>query len=102
MPYITNERREDFDHALALLFDNMKCIIGGIQKGDVNYVISQIVIEYCKLKGISYGTCSDVTGLLNDVKIEFERRVVAPYEDKKIKENGDIYNRLDKSPGKTY
>jgi hypothetical protein len=102
MPYIIEKRRDYFDHALALMIDTIRCAEGEIQKGDLNYIISQMVIEYCKIKGISYSTCSDVTGLLNDVKVEFERRVVRPYEDKKIKENGDIYDRLQNKEGSKY
>jgi len=44
-----------------------------------------------KATGISYDNLSDITGVLNDVKTEFERKVVAPYEDEKITENGKIY-----------
>jgi hypothetical protein len=34
---------------------------------------------------------NDVVGALDGAKAEFQRRVVAPYEDKKIRENGDVY-----------
>jgi len=32
-----------------------------------------------------------VIGALEACKLEFYRRAVVPYEDKKIKENGDVY-----------
>jgi len=31
-------------------------------------------------------------GALEGAKLEFYRRVVVPYEEKKMKENGDVYN----------
>ena len=41
--------------------------------------------------GNSYATINDIIGALEGAKMEFYRRVVAPYEDEKIKENGDVY-----------
>lgn len=61
-------------------------------KGDLNYVMTRLSQEYIVFHGKSYNTLSDVTGMLNDVKTEFERKVVAPYEDMKIEENGGIYD----------
>ena len=44
---------------------------------------------------MSYKTCNDITGALINCEHEFYRRVVAPYEDKKIIENGDVYEKTD-------
>ena len=38
----------------------------------------------------SYSKIAMVTGVLENVKQEFYRRIAASYEDKKIVENGDI------------
>ncbi len=38
----------------------------------------------------SYSKLAVITGVLENVKQEFYRRVGEPYEDKKIRENGDI------------
>jgi len=40
--------------------------------------------------GKKYDTLSDVTGVLHDIVTEWDRTVVAPYEDLKIKQNGDV------------
>jgi hypothetical protein len=37
---------------------------------------------------------NDVVGALEGAKAEFQRIVVAPYEDKKMAENGDVYGFL--------
>lgn len=37
-----------------------------------------------------YGDLNEILGCLEATKQEFYRRVVAPYEDKKIAENGDV------------
>jgi len=42
-------------------------------------------------QGPSYQTINDIIGALEGAKMEFYRRVVVPYEDKKIKDNGDVY-----------
>jgi hypothetical protein len=57
--------------------------------GEVNYVISSIIWELFKYKR-SYTIGNNLIGVLECVKQEFYRRQLAPYEDKKIKENGDL------------
>lgn len=92
MPYIEQIAREDLDPAIEQLVEVLKTLtIGPVGKGDMNYTITQIVLAYVESHGKCYASLSDVTGVLNDVKVEFERRVMAPYEDEKIKENGDVY-----------
>lgn len=59
--------------------------------GELNYLITMTAIRYVQEKGLSYQTLNDVVGALDGAKAEFQRRVVAPYEDKKIRENGDVY-----------
>lgn len=60
--------------------------------GELNFVITCIVRDYFNRtdKG-NYQAINDVVGALEGAKLEFYRRVGAPYEDKKIKENGDVY-----------
>ena len=90
MPYIKKEKRHEINLDIQELINTLEEL--GYEKGDLNYSITLLVQFYIKHHGKSYNTLSDVTGVLNDVKTEFERRVVAPYEDKKIKENGDVYD----------
>lgn len=59
--------------------------------GELNYGFTVIAREYLKYKGTSYQTINDIIGALEGAKMEFYRRIAIPYEDTKIKENGDVY-----------
>jgi len=80
MPYITKERRRD-------LFS------GDFAKtpGELNYAITQLVLGYKIDDPPSYTYYNEVIGVLECVKLELYRRMVAPYEDKKREENGDVF-----------
>lgn len=59
--------------------------------GELNYAITKLCLDYIKRNGgMSYAIGNEVVGVLECAKLEFYRRKLAPYEDKKIKENGDI------------
>lgn len=60
--------------------------------GELNFCITVAVKEYLHRKGRCYQTMNDIVGALDGAKVEFQRVVVAPYEDLKIKENGKIYD----------
>lgn len=59
--------------------------------GELNFIISKYLDIYLWQHGKSYQTINDILGALEGAKMEFYRRVAAPYEDIKIKENGDVY-----------
>ena len=59
--------------------------------GELNYSITKLLIRYKTNHGLSYQTINDIVGACEGAKAEFQRRVVADYEDKKIRENGDVY-----------
>lgn len=81
MPYINAERRI--------------AILEGAEfpstAGELNYIFSKLAWEYFK-KNRNYQGINDIVGALEGAKAEFYRRVVVPYEDGKIAENGDVYN----------
>jgi hypothetical protein len=81
MPYILSERRDDLIHRG---YDMESA-------GELNYILTRILIRYMEQRGKSYQTFNDIMGALDGAKMEFYRRVVAPYEDIKRKENGDVY-----------
>lgn len=76
MPYIKKEDRG---------------IIVAQTAGELNYKLTAEILEYLVEHNLSYQTCNDIVGALENCKQEFIRRVQNPYEDKKIKENGDCY-----------
>lgn len=79
MPYIEKSRR-------ALVLRD-----GPANAGELNYAITLVIRSYLKSKNLTYQTCNDIVGALEGCKVEFQRRVVAPYEDAKIHQNGDVY-----------
>ena len=59
--------------------------------GELNYLITTNLITYMYEKGESYQTYNDIIGALEGVKLELYARKIRPYEDEKIKDNGDVY-----------
>lgn len=82
MPYI--KRRDDKND----LDNNLR---DPANEGELNYKITKQCIKYLHMKGESYKTINEIMGVLECAKLEFYRRVGVPYEDEKIKENGDVY-----------
>lgn len=89
MPYIEKQERERFDPAMETL---IKEITDGqsTTQGDLNYILTKICDAYVERRGKSYSAMAEVVAGLECAKLEYYRRVAAPYEDKKIIENGDV------------
>lgn len=58
--------------------------------GELNKKLTLICLKYLHDQKERYQTYNDIIGALENCKLELYRRRVAPYEDKKIKENGDV------------
>jgi hypothetical protein len=93
MPYIKQADRNEVNGHLENLINFLEKEKKGAQNADIdgilNYTISKMLIEVYSKKP-SYSNYNRMMGVIECVKQELYRRVVAPYEDKKIKENGDI------------
>ena len=83
MPYIKKDRRYIFTQDTTEVFAS--------NAGELNYMVTRLVQAYLKHKGESYQTYNDIMGALEGAKLELYRRKIAPYEDTKIKENGDVW-----------
>lgn len=59
--------------------------------GELNYVITNLLISYTDFKGLNYETINSIIGVLECAKLEYYRRLASPYEDAKILQNGDVY-----------
>ena len=81
MPYINEKRRRE----ILTEFSTPK------NAGELNYLITTNLITYMYEKGESYQTYNDIIGALEGVKLELYARKIRPYEDEKIKDNGDVY-----------
>lgn len=86
MPYIKQEARtQRMKEALIVLKGEIQ------NKGDLNYVICQLtgmLIE--KTGGMGYTNVSNWIDGVHGAERELTRRLLNPYEDLKIQENGDV------------
>jgi hypothetical protein len=85
VPYIEQQRRVDLRRGSKVTDRYAQT------SGELNYVLTYIVADFLKRKGLSYQTCNDIVGALDNCKDEFKRRIQNPYEDTKILTNGDVY-----------
>ncbi len=86
VPYITPERRDQLSKDENVAAEN---------PGELNYVFTEVALDYLRRRGTSYQTINDIIGALEGAKLEFYRRVAAPYEFKKMTENGDVFPKED-------
>ena len=84
MPYIKKERRKVFDDLLKELALEVQ------NEGELNYCIYKLASLIIDRIGESYSNLSMCSSAMEHAKLEWYRRKLAPYEDKKIEENGDI------------
>lgn len=84
MPYIKQVLRDEIDAAMIGVEHEIKT------PGDLNYTLTKLALKYLASRGESYQTYNDIIGALEGAKLEFYRRSIAKYEDKKILENGDL------------
>lgn len=89
MPYINQDRRRILDSDIDALTSLVKNNPFKENDGELNYIITRIIDAVYGEGG--YDKFNRAMGVLDCVSREFYRRKVAPYEDKKIKENGDVY-----------
>ncbi len=84
MPYIKQEDRTRFEHWLR-----GASLSPPKTAGELNYLITRLCHIFLATDA-KYQDYNDVMGALEGAKLEFYRRHVAPYENKKIEENGDV------------
>ena len=84
MPYILDEDRPKFDKAI----EDLTSIIDA--KGDLNYTICELVGQLILKTKISYTQISEWIDGVHGAERELTRRLLNPYEDIKIEENGDV------------
>lgn len=82
MPYIKQENRAWMDEVVESMNQH-----GVEANGDLNYILYAFCKRYVKP---SYNNYKNFCGELRQCATEIERRILAPYEDSKIEENGDV------------
>lgn len=89
MPYIAKSERRRLAGLLVPLWD---AVAGQLfTAGQLNFILTKLVLRFARRRGESYAGYNEALGVLEAVKLELYRRMVAPYEDKKREENGDVY-----------
>lgn len=104
MPYIDEKTRLKLDNDIESIVDAIKNICNANYQnftekelsdhqimnilGIINYCFTKIIMK--SIGNITYNKIAMITGVLDNVKQEFYRRVVSVYENNKIKSNGDI------------
>ena len=78
MPYIPED-----DRAMAKILP--------IKAGELNFALTMVALDYLNTFPLNYAKINEIVGAFDLAKAEFIRRVYFTYEDKKIKENGDVY-----------
>jgi hypothetical protein len=61
------------------------------EAGELNYLVTRLCDAFLMETGLSYKNLNQAIGALECAKLELYRRVAAPYEDKKSRENGEVY-----------
>jgi len=88
MPYVTPARREELDVLTEEMISAMRRGDENLVAGDLNYLFTKIMLA---TRPARYADFNALIGMLECCKLEMYRRAVGPYEDTKIKENGDVY-----------
>jgi hypothetical protein len=84
MPYITQPQKQEIDNGRH-----------PEDVGELTYKLYRTCVEYLLDHSDTYLTRAQVLGAVNAVSQEFYRREVAPYEEIKRIQNGDIFDEYD-------
>ena len=104
MPYISENDRKILDNSISTMVLSLKRTLNKDESifskeslsneevlkllGNINYCFSRVVGNI--IGDHSYGKIAMITGVLENIKQEFYRRLATPYENTKVIENGDI------------
>lgn len=78
MPYIKQIDRDRIDPLIKILFEELKT------KGNIIYAIGHLLRLFIQREDKKYTNLNDAMGIIECVKQEFYRKVVAPYKEQKI------------------
>lgn len=86
MPYVPISERTALDRIVRKMEE-----VGVCANGDLNYIL----FKFCKRNvSPSYNNYKNFAGELNECANEIRRRFLAPHEETKIIENGDVDEEL--------
>ena len=90
MPYLKSDDKNKLESKASKTYRTLDIGCHCTTAGELNYTITRILQGYLFSNGTCYQKINDCLGALEGAKLEFYRRTVAPYEDKKIQSNGDV------------
>ena len=89
MPYIRPLHRLRIDRHVTDLAPTVT------NAGELNYAITTLIDKLFESGWTpNYDSFNTILGVLEAVKLELYRRVIAPYEGEKMQLNGDVFNNL--------
>lgn len=81
MPYLASkQRRRELDAGAR-----------PVDGAELNYCISRLADGFVADHGLAYHTLEEIVGAMESAKAEFQRRIVGPYEETKLKDHGEVY-----------
>ena len=103
MPYIKQNFRDSIDKELDALAEKIKQVHEDNPKqtrdGLINYALTRMLNNiYADAR---YHDMNEIIGVLECCKLEYYRKLIAPYEDQKEHENGEV-KRYDSGNSKGY
>ena len=82
MPYVSPAARSTLEKITKAIEEKPP-----LNAGELQYLIAVMIKS---MDTSRYQNMNDIMGALAGAQMEFYRRTVVPYEDKKIEENGDV------------
>jgi hypothetical protein len=104
MPYIVKAQREIVDKAIEALAERVAeaakgtgLAVAGPEKmsGVVNYAVTMLLQKTMLAHDRTYASMSAAIGTVECCKLELYRRMIAPYENVKANQNGDVFDYVD-------
>jgi len=67
--------------------------------GTLSYCIARLIVRYIQSyidsgEKVDFSVYNSIIGVLEGNKLETFKRIVSPYEEKKMEEHGDVYNEV--------
>jgi len=102
MPYIEKAERDKLiRNTDGLKFSEMSdwwyLVNSPETTGELNFIITKVCHDIIRKHGLCYAVINDLIGVLECCKLELYRKIAAPYEQKKLMENGPISDLDSKS-----
>lgn len=87
MPYIKKTERPAIDKLVDPLISHLKSLPETDQDGALNYLVTKVIKSLYPQK---YFHLNRALGVLTAITHELYRKIIAPYEEEKIAENGEV------------